>query len=118
MPRKLKYDFPVQRLNPATAAGFGSVLFLLGCLVLLLTCTVVAQVNGVPASVTSPGFGGRQVNGVRPSVTSLGPRGYTPAVPTCCFRGTTTSNPNPNPNFHHRRHNGSLPWGGAYAVPY
>src|SRR5271169_2464859 len=115
MSRKLEYDFPVQRLNRATGAGLALVRFALG---LILSSAAVAQVNGMPASVTSPGFGGRQVNGVAPSVTSLGPRGYTPTVPTCCFRGTTTSNPNPNPNFHHRRHNGSLPWGGAYAVPY
>src|SRR6266566_1728229 len=35
-----------------------------------------AQINGVPASVTSPGFGGRVINGTPSSVTSLGPRGY------------------------------------------
>ncbi|HMD16439.1 MAG TPA: hypothetical protein VKH18_07215 [Terriglobales bacterium] len=35
-----------------------------------------AQINGVPPSVTSIGFGGRFINGVRPSVTSLGPDGY------------------------------------------
>jgi hypothetical protein len=117
MRRKLEYDLPVQRLNRATGAGFALVLFLLG---LLLTSTAFAQVNGMPASVTSPGFGGRQVNGVPPSVTSLGPRGYTPAVPTCCFRGTTTANPNPALNFHPHRHNASSSaWGGAvYAVPY
>jgi hypothetical protein len=125
MPRKLEYDFPVQRLNRATGAGFGLVLFVLGCSVLLLTSTASAQVNGMPASVTSPGFGGRQVNGVAPSVTSLGPRGYTPHSPTCCFTGTSLGNPrfvmNPNPpsNFHHHHHNGPLSWGGGvYAVPY
>jgi hypothetical protein len=119
MPRKLEYDFPVQRLNRATGAGFALLAFAASFLGLMLSVTAAAQVNGMPASVTSPGFGGRQVNGVAPSVTSLGPRGYTPTVPTCCFRGTTTSNPNPNPNFHHHRRNSStLPWGGAYAVPY
>lgn len=118
MPRKLDYDFPVQRLNRARAAGFGSVLFTFGCSILLLTSTASAQVNGVPASVTSPGFGGRQVNGVRPSVTSLGPRGYTPAAPTCCFRGTGTAKPNPTVDFHHRHHDGApLSWGGA-VYPY
>ena len=116
MPRKLEYDFPVQRLNPATGAGFALVLFALG---LMLSAIAGAQINGMPASVTSPGFGGRQVNGVAPSVTSLGPRGYTPASPTCCFRGGFPANPNPTLNFHHHPHNGSLPWGGAvYAVPY
>jgi hypothetical protein len=119
MPRKLEYDFPVQRLNRATGAGFATLAFAIAFLGFLLTSTAFAQVNGMPASVTSPGFGGRQVNGVPPSVTSLGPRGYTPAVPTCCFRGVTTATPN-NPNFHpHHHNNSSLPWGGAvYAVPY
>jgi hypothetical protein len=122
MPRKLEYDFPVQRLNRATGAGFVTLPFALVFLGFLLASTAFAQVNGMPASVTSPGFGGRQVNGVAPSVTSLGPRGYTPAVPTCCFRGVTTANPNHpnNPNFHpHHRNGSSLPWGGAvYSVPY
>jgi hypothetical protein len=119
MPRKLEYDFSVQRLNRATGAGFATLSLALAFLGLLLTSTAFAQVNGMPASVTSPGFGGRQVNGVAPSVTSLGPRGYTPAAPTCCFRGVTTAIPN-NPNFHpHHRNNSSLGWGGAaYAVPY
>jgi len=37
-----------------------------------------AQINGVPASVTSFGFGGKAnpTPGVRASVTSLGPNGY------------------------------------------
>jgi hypothetical protein len=42
----------------------------------LLVATSHAQVNGPPASVTSPGFGGNPVNGPRSSVTSLGPQGY------------------------------------------
>ncbi len=120
MPRKLEYDFPVQSPNRATAAGFGSALFVLGSLILLLSCAASAQVNGMPASVTSPGFGGHQVNGLAPSVTSLGPRGYTPGFRTCCFRGVVPARPNPPLNFHHHHHNGSsFPWGGAvYAVPY
>jgi hypothetical protein len=60
-----------------------------------------AQINGVPSSVTSPGFGGHPVNGPRSSVTSLGPRGYSG------HPGVTFSNP-PNVhrggNEHHRRH--------------
>ena len=43
----------------------------------LLVSTSHAQVNGTPASVTSPGFGGNAVNGPRASVTSVGPQGYT-----------------------------------------
>jgi len=123
MGRKLEYDFSVQRLNRASGAGFALVLAL-GFLGSMLSMTAMAQVNGMPASVTSPGFGGRQINGVAPSVTSLGPRGYTPHSPTCCFTGTSlgqphfVANPNSNPNFHHRRHDGTLPWGGVYAAPY
>jgi hypothetical protein len=122
---KLEYDFFVQRPNRATGAGSAVLLFAVGLLGLILVSTAGAQINGMPASVTSPGFGGRQVNGVPPSVTSLGPRGYTPNVPICCFTGTSLGRPrfvvNPNlaPNFHHHHHNGALPWGGAvYAVPY
>ena len=120
MPPKLEYDFPVQRLNRATAARFALVLFALGSLALLLASAANAQVNGMPASVTSPGFGGHQINGVPASVTSLGPRGFTPAFPPCCFRGVGPARPNPPLNFHHHHHNGSfVPWGGAvYAVPY
>jgi len=46
--------------------------------VLLFALSAQAQVNGAPASVTSPGFGGRAINGPPASVTSLGPQGYTP----------------------------------------
>nr|AYC79476.1 hypothetical protein [uncultured bacterium] len=123
MPQELEYDLPVRQRNRASGAGF-AVLVILCFLALLLTPGASAQINGMPASVTSPGFGGRQVNGVAPSVTSLGPRGYTPAFPVCCFRGTTVGsprfvvNPNPNVNFHHhhRPNNSGLAWG--YAVPY
>jgi len=121
MPRKLEYDVPVKRLNRATGTGFGLILFAFSFLGLILIPTAGAQINGMPASVTSPGFGGRQVNGVAPSVTSLGPRGYTPNSPTCCFRGVTTSPPNQplNSQHPHHRKDGYLPWGaGIYSAPY
>jgi hypothetical protein len=120
MPRKLEYDSFVKRLNRAAGAGFALVVFGFGFSVLLVASTASAQINGMPASVTSPGFGGRQINGLAPSVTSLGPRGFTPAFPTCCFRGTGPARPNLPLNFHHHHQNGSfVPWGGAvYAVPY
>ncbi|HXR16800.1 MAG TPA: hypothetical protein VN777_11440 [Terriglobales bacterium] len=117
MPQKLEYDFSVRRLNRATGADLALTLFVLGFIALMLSTPATAQVNGMPASVTSPGFGGRQVNGVAPSVTSLGPRGYTPASPTCCFRGVTAA-PNQPHNPHPHRRNGTLPWGGVYGVPY
>ena len=45
---------------------------------LFVALPAAAQINGAPASVTSPGFGGRAVNGPPASVTSLGPQGYAP----------------------------------------
>ena len=83
MLRRTAYDLSV-RLNRAIGVGLGSVVLALS--LVALSATAKAQINGMPASVTSPGFGGRQINGVAPSVTSLGPRGYTPGSPTCCFR--------------------------------
>jgi len=48
-----------------------------------------AQV-GAPASVTSPGFGGRPVNGVPPSVTSLGFGGkFVNGIPPSVTTGTS-----------------------------
>ena len=66
-----------------------------------------AQVNGVPPSVTSIGFGGRLINGIPPGVTSLGPNGYgsLPFLGGCCANFFLPANPNP-PLFsgrHHRR---------------
>jgi hypothetical protein len=110
---KLEYDLSVQRLNRATGAGFPLVFFALGILALMLSTPAGAQINGMPASVTSPGFGGRPINGVRPSVTSLGPHGFSPG-----FRSGISANPNPNQNFHHHHHGESLGWGGVYGAPY
>jgi len=76
---------------------------------LLLVPVSRAQINGAPASVTSPGFGGRAVNGTAPSVTSLGPRGYAPA-PGVTF-STSTSHHNGNGNGEHHRHHAD------YATP-
>lgn len=67
-----------------------------------------AQINGVPASVTSFGFGGstNPAPGVRASVTSLGPNGYGNnklMFGTCCPNIFFSANPNP-PLFSARRH--------------
>ena len=61
---------------------------------------VQAQIHGVPASVTSFGFGGSDNPnpGVRASVTSLGPNGYgnsRPVFGNCCANFFWPSNPNP-----------------------
>lgn len=86
--------------------------FLLSLLMLILFAAVCwpvqAQINGVPASVTSLGFGGsaNPTPGVRASVTSLGPNGYgsLPIFGNCCTNFFLPANPNP-PLFsgHHRR---------------
>jgi|HubBroStandDraft_5_1064220.scaffolds.fasta_scaffold11670_5 hypothetical protein len=65
-------------------------------------------VNGVPPSVTSLGFGGNFTNGVRPSVTSLGPNGYGntwPGFGNCCanFWLPPNSNGRPTSAHQHRR---------------
>ena len=69
----LEYHISVRHSIPASLA-----LFSLLTLSLVFAPTVYAQINGTPASVTSPGFGGRAINGTPASVTSLGPRGYAP----------------------------------------
>jgi hypothetical protein len=77
---------------------------------------VFSQVNGVPASVTSFGFGGstNPTPGVRASVTSLGPNGLVPAraaFANCCanFFWPPSSNlsffPGAFPEPHRRRRN-------------
>ncbi len=79
------------------------------CFVLAFSLTacfpVHAQVNGVPPSVTSIGFGGRLINGIPPSVTSLGPNGYGswPFFGGCC-ENFFPAYPNVS-GYHHRRKN-------------
>ena len=116
MPHNREYYSRMQRLYRAIRASFGLNLFAVVFLGLMLTSVSVAQINGIPVSVTSPGFGGRQVNGIAPSVTSLGPRGFTPHVPTCCFMGSTPRNPNSMPHFRHHHRNGFI--GGGFVVPW
>ncbi len=89
--------------------------FLLSFLLLafsVCSCSAVqAQVNGVPPSVTSFGFGGRTIPtpGVRASVTSLGPNGYGNGWLYFGNGANFFLPPNPNPLFsgrHHRRRAG------------
>ncbi|MFI5114852.1 MAG: hypothetical protein ACHP7J_06875 [Terriglobales bacterium] len=68
---------------------------------------VQAQINGVPASVTSLGFGGSNnpTPGVRASVTSLGPNGFgnsRPVFGSCCANFFMPANPNPPLFFDHQ----------------
>ncbi len=85
----------------------------------LLVCSSRAQINGAPASVTSPGFGGHAINGVAPSVTSVGPRGYAPGG-----RASFSVAPDRGSNDFHQRgdgHNNNHSdhrSDGGYIVPY
>ncbi len=69
----LEYHKPMRPPISASVALFSSL-----AVALFLALPASAQVNGAPASVTSPGFGGHPVNGPRSSVTSVGPQGYAP----------------------------------------
>ena len=85
----------------------------------VLVSGAIAQ--GVPASVTSPGFGGNKFNGVPASVTSPGfgsngsHRFFTSPPPTHIFPPGTHF-----PVNQHRRHDHIVPngFGAVYAVPY
>jgi hypothetical protein len=57
---------------------FSSIILMLAAVAVLLLLPAAAQVHGVPASVTSIGFGGNFSSppGVPASVTSLGPHGF------------------------------------------
>jgi len=107
---QLEYYKAVQRWIPASVA-----LFALLLLPVLLGSSQ-AQINGVPASVTSPGFGGRPVNGTSPSVTSLGPNGFAPRNPRVTF---STRIPFRDDRRHHHRDRDRdfLPFGAYYTVP-
>lgn len=83
--------------------------FLLSCAsVVLGILPLQSQVNGVPPSVTSMGFGGTFINGIRPGVTSLGPITYGRTVPSngnCCATFFMPSTDNRGPGSGHHRHN-------------
>jgi hypothetical protein len=115
---KQEYDLFVRRLNPATVA------------VLALALSVpaaLAQANGVPASVTSTGFGGSTgARGTPSSVTSAGfgaPGRAASMPPSVTSQGFSRSNPGfstrPAPaHYEHRDGNHHPRGGGVYAVPY
>jgi hypothetical protein len=98
-----------------------------GSLILLLATFSPAQTHGVPASVTSFGFGGdfNRAPGIPASVTSLGPNGFGTGFRHCCFGPFVRGNP---PAFRNREHHAhdqdrfpvgwSMPVYVPYAVPY
>jgi hypothetical protein len=108
----LEYHRFVRHSKPASLALLG-----LLALPLILVATVQAQINGTPASVTSPGFGGRAINGTPPSVTSLGPRGFAPNSRATfnTFNGTHVGDGH---RHHHRTEFTTPPVAYAVPVPY
>jgi hypothetical protein len=106
---RLEYHIFVRHSIPVAVA-----LSALLALPVILVSSSRAQINGVPSSVTSPGFGGRAVNGTPPSVTSLGPRGFAPG-PRVAF---STSNSAHHGDGHRHQHD-FLQYASplAYAVP-
>jgi hypothetical protein len=89
-------------------AGVRSCFLLFFLLLFVALVAAAAQVNGVPASITSLGFGGKTTpNGIRASVTSLGPNGYPnswPVYGACCVDFFMPGHTNAAQNPEHRRH--------------
>jgi hypothetical protein len=111
----LEYDDAVRRWISASVVMVG-----LGLLPAFLVSSSLAQINGVPASVTSPGFGGDPGRHAPPaSVSSLGPRGYAPSAGGRFFSHMPEGDE--GHQRHHRgrdRDHGFIPYyGGGYAVP-
>jgi hypothetical protein len=113
MTSPLEYHISVRHSIPASLARFSLLALPLILVSTIFISTGHAQINGAPASVTSPGFGGRAVNGTPPSVTSLGPRGFAPN------HGVTfsTNVPRNGDGHHHRHHVESTLPPAVYAVP-
>jgi hypothetical protein len=112
---ELGYDAFMKRALPALVAAFG----------LLFASSALAQINGVPASVSSIGFGGHfnAPPGVPASVTSIGPRGLVPnnqffTTPNCCINPLFPTSPGGGRHHHHGNHATGLGSVAVYPVPY
>jgi hypothetical protein len=116
----LEYHKGVQRSSSASFTLSGMLVLPLVLLFLLSVSSLSsAQINGIPPSVTSPGFGGRAVNGTPPSVTSLGrngfaPRGFAPSNAGVNFHNQFSHN---GGHHHHRTMNGDAYYPYVYALP-
>jgi len=106
---RLGYHVHVRHSIPASVALLSLLL-----LPVLFVSTSHAQINGAPASVTSPGFGGRPVNGPPASVTSLGPRGYAPNSGVTFLTSTPRHD---GDGTHHHHHYVQYAPPVVYAVP-
>jgi len=105
----LEYHLSVRHLIAASVLGLS-----LLALPVVFVSNARAQINGTPASVTSPGFGGRAVNGTPASVTSLGPRGF---APNSRATFSTSNVPHAGNGHHHHRRQGEFAPAVVYAVP-
>ena len=97
---------------------------LVAVLALILLPSALAQINGVPASVSSIGFGGHfnAPPGVPASVTSIGPLGIVPrnqffTTPNCCINPLFPSGPIDR-HSHHGNHGFNHGGVAVYPVPY
>jgi hypothetical protein len=111
MTRVLEYHKSVRPSIPDPVAVFSSL-----AAALLLALPAFAQINGAPASVTSPGFGGRAINGPPASVTSLGPQGFAPVHPPLSAAGKGVHH-HDGDGHHQRRTNSNFVGPIWYAVP-
>jgi hypothetical protein len=116
MPTPLEYHYLVRRSILASVAA-------LSLLVGISTSRAHAQINGAPASVTSPGFGGHSTNAPptnapRASVTSLGPNGYAPNS-RATFSASTDKRHGDHPHRHHYANGyAAYPYVVGVPVPY
>src|SRR5579864_6192674 len=118
MMSQLEYHSAVQRWIPASVALFG-----LLALPAFLVSPSQAQINGAPASVTSPGFGGHAINGTPASVTSLGRGGFAPPNSGVSFGGVPFPFPARPDGFHSdanhpHHHHGDRDRDRNFAYPY
>jgi hypothetical protein len=98
-------------MRPVISASVASLTLV--AISLFFAPTSRAQINGAPASVTSPGFGGHAFNGTAPSVTSLGPRGFAPSGIPLANAGNSSH----HGDDHHHHHNDDYVGPVWYAVP-
>src|SRR5579864_1170105 len=113
MTDSMEYHIYMRPIVPASVARLSVVAITLFFFLPPFVSSARAQINGVPASVTSPGFGGRAVNGPPASVTSLGPSGYAPNSRVTFSTPTANS----GENHHHHHHYVQYAPPVLYAVP-
>ena len=118
MASALEYHNFVRHLTPSSVGLFSGLAFSLLLFSSLFVVPASAQINGAPASVTSPGFGGRAINGPPASVTSLGPNGYSRSGYVPSAHGTLNpQNGRLGGDGHPHRHHVPYAYPYAYAVP-